>query len=214
MKPPASEAHAAVAAEHARCRRGSSRAPRRGRCAPRARSTGRAPGAAPAPSRPTGLPSMRIAVVGLGRCARRRAPASARSGRCRRPRRCRGSRRPGPRSRSACRSMPCASSRRQVEMLAPRAGPGPARPPARARQRAQLGADHQLRHAARGLGLGVAGRHHLAAAQDRGAVAERFDLVQLVADVEDRAALGRELAQGLEQPARPPAASAPRSARP
>ena len=51
----------------------------------------------------------------------------------------------------------------------------------------------------RGLGLGIAVADDLAAAQDRGAVAERFDLVQLVADVEDRAALGRELAQRLEQ---------------
>ena len=46
---------------------------------------------------------------------------------------------------------------------------------------------------------GIAFAHDLAAAQDRGAVAQGFDLLQLVADVEDRAALGRELAEGLEQ---------------
>ena len=40
-------------------------------------------------------------------------------------------------------------------------------------QRADLGADHQLRHALGGLDLGVAGAHDLAAAQDGGAVAER-----------------------------------------
>ena len=39
-------------------------------------------------------------------------------------------------------------------------------------QRAELGADHQLRHAFRGLGLGVAFAHDLAAAQDGGAVAQ------------------------------------------
>ena len=66
-------------------------------------------------------------------------------------------------------------------------------------QCADLGADHELRHAFRGLGLGVAITHHLAAAQDRGAVAERLYLVQLVADVEDRATLRREQAQGFEQ---------------
>ena len=42
----------------------------------------------------------------------------------------------------------------------------------------------------RGLRLGIAGRDLLAAAQDGGGVAEPLHLFQLVADVEDRAALG------------------------
>ena len=45
------------------------------------------------------------------------------------------------------------------------------------------------------------------------AVAQRADLVELVADVEDAAAFGGELAQRDEQLLAPPAASAPRSAR-
>ena len=63
----------------------------------------------------------------------------------------------------------------------------------------QVGADHHLRHRARGLALRVAMRDHLAAAQDGRRVAERHDLVQLVGDVEDRAAARRQLSQGLEQ---------------
>ena len=42
-------------------------------------------------------------------------------------------------------------------------------------------------------------RDHLAAAQDGRRVAERHDLVQLVGDVEDRAAARRQFPQGLEQ---------------
>ena len=53
----------------------------------------------------------------------------------------------------------------------------------------------QLGHALGRFDLGVAGRDDAPAAQDGGAVAERFDLVQLVRDVEDRAAFRRDLAQ-------------------
>ena len=63
----------------------------------------------------------------------------------------------------------------------------------------EVRADHHLGHRARGLALRVAMGDHLAAAQDGRGVAERDDLVQLVGDVEDRAAARRELAQGLEQ---------------
>ena len=42
-------------------------------------------------------------------------------------------------------------------------------------------------------------RDHLAAAQDGRGVAKRHDLVQLVGDVEDRAAARRQFPQGLEQ---------------
>ena len=78
----------------------------------------------------------------------------------------------------------------------PRRADGAARPPGRG---LQVAADHQSRHRRRRLGPGVALGHHPAAAQDRRAVAERLDLLQLVADVEDRDALRGEPPQGLEQ---------------
>ena len=53
-----------------------------------------------------------------------------------------------------------------------------------------------------------------AGAQHRRALAQRADLVELVADVENAAAFGGERAQRVEEPQRPPAASAPTSARP
>ena len=63
----------------------------------------------------------------------------------------------------------------------------------------EIGADHHLGHRARGLPLRIAVGDDLAAAQDGRGVAERDDLVQLVRDVEDRAAARGELAQRLEQ---------------
>ena len=63
----------------------------------------------------------------------------------------------------------------------------------------RFGADHHLGHRARGLALRVAVGDDLAAAQDGRGVAERDDLVQLVRDVEDRAAARGEFPQGLEQ---------------
>ena len=63
----------------------------------------------------------------------------------------------------------------------------------------RLGADHQTRQA----GVVVFGRVELAgdpaAAQHGAALAQGADLVELVADVEDAAAVGGELAQGDEQ---------------
>ncbi len=53
-----------------------------------------------------------------------------------------------------------------------------------------LAADHHPRERSRGLRLGIAGRDLLAAAQDGGGVAKPLHFFQLVADVEDRAALG------------------------
>ena len=63
----------------------------------------------------------------------------------------------------------------------------------------QIRADHHLGHRARGFAPRVAGRDDLAAAQDRRGVAERHDLMQLVGDVEDRAAALRQMPQRLEQ---------------
>ena len=62
-----------------------------------------------------------------------------------------------------------------------------------------LAADHHARERGRGLRLGIAGRDLLAAAQDGGGVAEPLHLVQLVADVEDRAALGLEAIEHDEE---------------
>ena len=61
------------------------------------------------------------------------------------------------------------------------------------------GADHLFGEGAGAFLPGVAGIDQLAAAQDGGGVAQRLDLVQLVGNVKDRAALGGELAQHLEQ---------------
>ncbi|OPZ04735.1 MAG: hypothetical protein BWZ09_01587 [Alphaproteobacteria bacterium ADurb.BinA305] len=63
----------------------------------------------------------------------------------------------------------------------------------------QVLADHQPRHRRRGLLRRDALAGDLAAAQHGGGVAERADLVELVADVEDRAAFVGEPAQGLEE---------------
>ncbi len=63
----------------------------------------------------------------------------------------------------------------------------------------EIRADHHFRHRARRLVLGIGGSDHLAAAQDRGRIAKRDDLVQLVGNVEDRAAACGEAAQHLEQ---------------
>ena len=62
-----------------------------------------------------------------------------------------------------------------------------------------LGPDHHRRQFARGMGARIDGAHHLAVAQDGSAVAMRADLVQLVADIQDRRALRGQLAQGGEQ---------------
>ena len=51
----------------------------------------------------------------------------------------------------------------------------------------------------RGFLAWIAGRDELSAAQDRRRLAERFHLVQFVADVKDGAAFVGQLPQGLEQ---------------
>ena len=66
-------------------------------------------------------------------------------------------------------------------------------------QHRQVLADHHPRHRLRRFLRRDAGAGHLAAAQHRRRVAELLDLVELVADVEDAAALRGELAQRLEE---------------
>ena len=63
--------------------------------------------------------------------------------------------------------------------------------------RADLAADHHAGERLRGFGARIAGRDHLAAAQDGGGVAQRAHFLELVADVEDRAAF---LAQHAQRP--------------
>lgn len=62
-----------------------------------------------------------------------------------------------------------------------------------------LAADHHPRERGRGLEPGIAGLDLLAAAQDRGGVAEPLHFVELVADVEDGAAFGLEAFQHDEE---------------
>jgi hypothetical protein len=63
----------------------------------------------------------------------------------------------------------------------------------------QVAADHHARERCRGLAPGVALPRHFPGAEHRGAMAQRADLVELVADVEDAATFGRERAQRCEQ---------------
>ena len=65
--------------------------------------------------------------------------------------------------------------------------------------RADLAADHHAGERLRGLGARIAGRDHLAAAQDGGGVAQRAHLLELVGDVEDRAAFLAQHPQRAEQ---------------
>ncbi len=64
----------------------------------------------------------------------------------------------------------------------------------------RLGADHQARQARDALLPRVRDTAHPARAQDRAAMAQRPDLVELVADVQDAAPRPGELAQRDEQP--------------
>jgi hypothetical protein len=67
------------------------------------------------------------------------------------------------------------------------------------RQRRRLGADHQARERSVGLLARVAHARHAARTHHRAGGAQGPDLVQLVADVEDAAALAGELAQHHEE---------------
>jgi hypothetical protein len=66
-------------------------------------------------------------------------------------------------------------------------------------RRFQLGPDHELRQMLGRLAPGIAFGHDPTHPHDRRPVAERLDLLQLVADVEDRAALLGQPAQGGEE---------------
>ena len=176
------------------------------KCRPRAR------GAGAAMARAMSLAEQADRAAGRARGPRPTARPSAPAGRCPRRRRCRRSRRRAPRSEIAVE----AGAERVV--LRQRRGRAPRAPPRRrcaARCCSCGGSAPIIRRDRLALlscvGIDLAG--DLAAAQHRAVVAERADLVELVADVEDRAAFGGELAQRDEQRLAPPAASAPRSAR-
>ena len=64
---------------------------------------------------------------------------------------------------------------------------------------ADLAADHEGCDLAGAAGAGIDGGDHAPGPQDRGAAAETAHLLQLVGDVEDRAALGREPVERREQ---------------
>ncbi len=64
---------------------------------------------------------------------------------------------------------------------------------------ADIGADHHARQRRRGFGARIAGRDLLAGAQDGRGVAQPFHLIELVADVEHRAALALEPFQHDEE---------------
>ena len=66
-------------------------------------------------------------------------------------------------------------------------------------QRGRIGADHQARQRGVALGARIGHARHLAAPHHGAGVAQGANLVQLVADVQDAAPLGRQLAQGDEQ---------------
>ncbi len=97
------------------------------------------------------------------------------------------------------RSVPNGCSAARLKASTARRG-SPTRTLSLAGDAGELAADHQLGHAARGLPLRVAFGDHPPLAQDGRALAQRLDLLELVADVQDRAAFGGELAQGREQP--------------
>ena len=193
----------------ARRRRGASRRGRRRACASAACS---APARASAPRRGRAAPRARSAGPRGGAGAARRA-------RCRRRRggsNPRGARRSSPESAaiSSCWPLPetpampttspaRTSKRDRLERGAERVFLGQREALHREHHRAgsrlavlqlrRLGADHQARQAGVGLLRRVDLARDLAAAQHRAVVAERADLVELVRDVEDRAALGASL---------------------
>ncbi len=129
---------------------------------------------------------------------RPRAPPSAPAGRCPRRRRCRRPRRRGPRSEIALEAGAERVFLGQREAAHRRAPPRRLAP---ARCCSCGGSAPIIRRDRLALvsfvGIDLAG--DLAAAQHRAVVAERADLVELVRDVEDRAAFGGELAQRDEQ---------------
>ena len=93
---------------------------------------------------------------------------------------------------------PCGSSGSRLRSLTTRRGTVVLRAAA-ALHFLDLGADHHARQRGGGLRFRVAGRDLLAAAQDGGGVAEPLHLFELVADVEDGAALGLQPLQHDEK---------------
>ena len=182
-----------------RCRTASSARPRRGRCAPRGRSSRRAPRRSRGPIWPTATPSRRI-VSGLPAGISPDSasissfwplpamPATPRIS-------------PGATAKLTCfRSAPNGLGEAIVSRSTTRRG-GAARSTTRRlrRRRLELGGDHQLGELLGRFLARIAMGDDAAEPHDRRGVAERANLLELVADVEDRAAFGGEPAQGREQ---------------
>ena len=168
---------------------------------------------------PRGRGCRRAAVeadrVGRAGGARRTARPAARPGRCRPRRRCPGSRRARTSRLMSRNGMPCASAGGEREARDGEADLADAAAAGGAAGLAHLAADHQLGQAAGALLR--AGRALPTTRPPRRMVARshrRADLVELVADVEDRARPRPRAGAGSRTACRPPAGSAPRSARP
>ena len=87
----------------------------------------------------------------------------------------------------------------QGKVVQSQPGLGAGRGPAAVGRRLELAADHEFRQALGAFLAGVAFGHDPAEAHDGRPLAERLDLLQLVADVEDGAAFLSEPAQGFEK---------------
>ena len=108
-------------------------------------------------------------------------------------------------SETSWRCTPCGSSGSSERSLIDSRGTVRGAP-ARRFHLADFGADHHPRQRRRGFLARIAGRYLLAAAQDGRGVAQPLHLVQLVADVEDGAALARAAARARRRAGRLPAA--------
>ncbi len=195
-----------------RCRPATFPAPRRGPAALPART--RIPARAVAPHRACLQPLPRIVTVAARRPAVRSPESAAINSFC-----------PLPDTPAMPTISPARTSRLMAESAVPngssagsvRSDTTSAASPAcasRCRGMRQVGADHHARERRRRFVARIALAGDLSRAQHGRLVAQRADFVELVADVENAAAFGGQASQRLEQLSRPPAASAPTSARP
>ena len=163
---------------------------------------------------PTGDAVQRDRVARRAAAARPTARPSAPSGRCRTRRRCRRSRRRAPRSSMSARATCRTDRRRRARAVARTSAPSPR---VRPRDGADAAGRRRSSSARASTSVSWRGSHSPVTVPPRSTVArvaQRADLVELVADVEDAAAFGRRAGAASRTASRPPAASAPTSARP